>query len=74
MINRLLGWLFALVTLAVVVFVILGWGDYSSMCFDEAVEEVVVVEEKENEESCDALPTVDSVSLSQPAVEVGISE
>lgn len=43
MINRIFGWLFTLATLAVIVFVILHRGNYSSMCFNDdcEVEEVL---------------------------------
>lgn len=78
MINRLLGWLFALVTLAVVAFAILNMGNYTSMCFSSAEEpvetEVVVVDIDENEESSDALPIVDSVSVAMSEVDAAVIE
>ena len=78
MINRIFGWLFALVTLAVVVFAVLNMGNYTSMCFDDAEEvveaEVIVVDINENEESVDALPIVDSVSVAMPEVDAAVIE
>lgn len=70
MINRLFGWLFTLVALAVVVFAALNWGNYSSMCFDEecAQESATVYE---NEEPAVELPIVDSLSVDIP-VEEGV--
>lgn len=38
MINRIFGWLFTLVALAVVVFAVLNRGNYTSMCFNKEAE------------------------------------
>lgn len=72
MINRLLGWLFTLVALAVVVFAALNWGNYTSMCFDKecALESATVYE---NEEPAVELPIVDSLSVDIPVEEDVVS-
>ncbi|MBO7198837.1 MAG: hypothetical protein J6V26_02255 [Alistipes sp.] len=72
MINRLFGWLFTLVALAVVVFAALNWGNYSSMCFDEeyAQENAIIYE---NEEPAEELPIVDSLSVDIPVEEDVVS-
>lgn len=33
--NRLLGWLLAIIALAIIVFAVMNYGNYSSMYFDE---------------------------------------
>ncbi len=33
MINRVLGWLAAIVAVGIIVVALLGWGDYTSLCF-----------------------------------------
>ena len=49
--KRVLGWVFAIIVVAVVVFAALNWGGYSSMCFNKSEASEVV--EKENEEPTD---------------------
>ena len=44
--KRVLGWIFALVVIAVVIFAALNWGGYTSMCFNKDVEAPEVVENK----------------------------
>ena len=61
MINRILGWIFTFVVLAVVVFAAMNWGGYTSMCFNTSAESV----EKEIEESAsEPLNVVESASVS----------
>jgi hypothetical protein len=72
MINRIFGWLFTLATLAVIVFVILNRGNYSSMCFNDncEVEEVVAVEVNESEEPVMELPDAeDDAEAAAPAID-----
>lgn len=38
--KRVLGWIFALIVIAVIVFAALNWGGYTSMCFNKTVEVV----------------------------------
>ena len=38
--KRVLGWIFALIVIAVIVFAALNWGGYTSMCFNKDVEVV----------------------------------
>ena len=38
--KRVLGWIFALIVIAVIVFAALNWGGYTSMCFNKNVEVV----------------------------------
>lgn len=38
--KRVLGWIFALIVIAVIVFAALNWGGYTSMCFNKNVEGV----------------------------------
>lgn len=33
--KRLLGWLFAIIALAVIAFAVLNYGNYTSMCFND---------------------------------------
>lgn len=33
--NRLLGWLLAIIALAIIVFAVMNYGNYTSICFDE---------------------------------------
>ena len=33
--NRLIGWLLAIIALAIIVFAVMNYGNYSSICFDE---------------------------------------
>lgn len=42
--KRVLGWIFAIVVIAVIVFAALNWGNYKSMCFNKDVEVAEVVE------------------------------
>ena len=71
--NRLLGTLFALATLAAIVFAILNIGNYSSMCSALAVESAEVVDSEqliiyEEPADKDVIP-VDSLSnetISEP--------
>lgn len=65
--KRLLGWLFAIIALAIIVFAVMNYGNYTSICFDKdkpqhdtsaaptpQIEAPVV----------DSLPAVDSLKLS----------
>lgn len=64
MINRILGWIFTLVVLAVVVFAAMNWEGYTSMCFNTSAEGV----EKEIEESAsEPLNAVEPASLPSEA-------
>ena len=45
--NRLLGTLFALATLVAIVFAILNYGNYSSMCSASAVESAEAVDSEQ---------------------------
>lgn len=56
MISRLFGWIFALISLAAVVFAALNWDNYTSLCFSDPIQ-------NEIEEPVDELPIVDSLSL-----------
>lgn len=50
--NRALGIIFTIVAIAAMVFAILNWGNYKSLCFTKAEtesEEVIPVEEVEME-------------------------
>ena len=50
--NRVLGIIFTIVAIAAMVFAILNWGNYKSLCFTKAEtesEEVIPVEEVEME-------------------------
>jgi hypothetical protein len=50
--NRVLGIIFTIVTIAAMVFAILNWGNYKSLCFTKAEtesEEIIPVEEVEME-------------------------
>ncbi len=42
--KRVIGWIFAIVVIAVIVFAALNWGNYKSMCFNKDVEVAEVVE------------------------------
>lgn len=52
--NRVLGIIFSIVAIAVMVFAVLNWGNYTSLCFtgeDSATaEEVVDIEETAEQE------------------------
>lgn len=50
--NRVLGIIFTIVAIAAMVFAILNWGNYRSLCFTKAEtqsEEIIPVEEVEME-------------------------
>ncbi len=50
--NRVLGIIFTIVAVAAMVFAILNWGNYKSLCFTKAEtesEEIIPVEEVEME-------------------------
>ena len=50
--NRVLGIIFTIVAIAAMVFAILNWGNYKSLCFTKAEtqsEEIIPVEEVEME-------------------------
>ena len=56
--RRLFGWLFAIAAIAVIVFAVLNYGNYTSMCFDEHEQTTVVQKEptapSSEAEACDA--------------------
>ena len=60
--NRLLGWLLAIIALAIIVFAVMNYGNYSSMCFDEHDAPVAKVAATEAP-VVDTLPAVDSLNL-----------
>jgi hypothetical protein len=60
MIKRVLGWLFALVALAVVAFAVLNRGNYTSMCFDKTETVVNEIEEPVVELPDDAVDVADA--------------
>ena len=55
--KRVLGWVFAIIVVAVVVFAALNWGGYSSMCFNKS--EVSEIVENEIEEPVDEPLNID---------------
>ena len=69
--KRVVGKLFCLVAIAVMVFAVLNYGNYRSMCFD-ASESAELVEETEDlpcVEACDSL-AVEPVVTPEEVVEV----
>ena len=69
--KRVVGTLFCLVAIAVMVFAVLNYGNYRSMCFD-ASERAEMVEETEDlpcVEACDSL-AVEPVVTPEEVVEV----
>ena len=57
--KRVLGWVFAIIVVAVVVFAALNWGGYSSMCFNKSEAPEIV--ENEIEEPVDEPLNIDDV-------------
>lgn len=57
--KRVLGWVFAIIVVAVVVFAALNWGGYSSMCFNKSEAPEIV--ENEIEEPVDEPLNIDDI-------------
>lgn len=57
--KRVLGWVLAIIVVAVVVFAALNWGGYSSMCFNKSEAPEIV--ENEIEEPVDEPLNIDDV-------------
>lgn len=55
--KRVLGWVFAIIVVAVVVFAALNWGGYSSMCFNKSEAPEII--ENEIEEPVDEPLNID---------------
>lgn len=69
--NRLIGTLFALASLAAIAFAILNYGSYTSMCYTPAPTPAVSIVEEEIVEP-DSLSTPDPI-IEQP-VDLTVSE
>ena len=71
MMKRVVGTLFCLVAIAVMVFAVLNYGNYRSMCFDasESAEMVEQTEDLPCVEACDSL-AVEPVVTQEEVVEV----
>lgn len=71
MMKRVVGTLFCLVAIAVMVFAVLNYGNYRSMCFDasESAEMVEGTEDLPCVEACDSL-AVEPVVTPEEVVEV----
>lgn len=67
MINRILGWLFTIVVLAVIVFAALNRGNYTSMLERDAVAELVeVMPTTADVEEEEVVEMTDSVTVALP--------
>lgn len=69
MIKRVLGWIFAIVAIAAVVFAALNWGGYTSMCFNNDVESPEVSENKIEEPAEEPLNVEEGLVDSSDATE-----
>lgn len=69
MIKRVLGWIFAIVAIATVVFAALNWGGYTSMCFNKGVESSEVSENKIEEPAVEPLNVEEELVDSSGATE-----
>ncbi len=66
MINRILGWLFTIVVLAVIVFAALNRGNYTSMLERDAVAELVEVMPTTADVEEKVVEMTDSVTVALP--------
>lgn len=66
MINRILGWLFTIVVLAVIVFAALNRGNYTSMLERDAVAELVEVMPTTADVEEEVIEMTDSVTVALP--------
>ena len=66
MINRILGWLFTIVVLAVIVFAALNRGNYTSMLERDAVAELVEVMPTTADVEEEVIEMTDSVTVTLP--------
>lgn len=66
MINRILGWLFTIVVLAVIVFAVLNRGNYTSMLERDAVAELVEVMPTTADVEEAVVEMTDSVTVALP--------
>lgn len=66
MINRILGWLFTIVVLAVIVFAALNRGNYTSMLERDAVAELVEVMPTTADAEEEVVEMTDSVTVALP--------
>lgn len=66
MINRILGWLFTIVVLAVIVFAVLNRGNYTSMLERDAVAELVEVMPTTADVEEEVIEMTDSVTVALP--------
>lgn len=66
MINRILGWLFTIVVLAVIVFAALNRGNYTSMLERDAVAELVEVMPTTADVEEEVVEMTDSVTVALP--------
>ena len=69
MMNRFLGVLFALVTIAIVVFAILNTGNYRSMVFDTNEETPAIINDVIDEDIPDAMSTEDTTIVEPTTTE-----
>lgn len=69
MMNRFLGVLFALATIAIVVFAILNTGNYRSMVFDTNEEMPAVIDDVIDEDIPDAMSTEDTTIVEPTTTE-----
>lgn len=66
MINRILGWLFTIVVLAVIVFAALNRGNYTSMLERDAVAELVEVMPTTADVEEEVIEMTDSITVALP--------
>jgi hypothetical protein len=69
MMNRFLGVLFALATIAIVVFAILNTGNYRSMVFDTNEEMPAMIDDVIDEDIPDAMSTEDTTIVEPTTTE-----
>ena len=69
MMNRFLGVLFALATIAIVVFAILNTGNYRSMVFDTNEETPAIIDDVIDEDIPDAMSTEDTTIVEPTTTE-----
>lgn len=69
MMNRFLGVLFALATIAIVVFAILNTGNYRSMVFDTNEEMPAIIDDVIDEDIPDAMSTEDTTIVEPTTTE-----
>lgn len=69
MMNRFLGVLFALATIAIVVFAILNTGNYRSMVFDSNEEMPAMIDDVIDEDIPDAMSTEDTTIVEPTTTE-----